>query len=44
VERVLSDLERYRRAARARAVDRYSLGPWLARHAALFDELRARHM
>lgn len=42
VEQVLSDLERYREAARARAVDRYSLGPWLARHAALFDELRAR--
>jgi glycosyltransferase involved in cell wall biosynthesis len=39
VGRVLADLPRFREAARARAVERYALGPWLDRHAALFAEL-----
>jgi glycosyltransferase involved in cell wall biosynthesis len=39
VEGVLSDLARYRQAARRRAVERFALGPWLDRHAALFAEL-----
>jgi glycosyltransferase involved in cell wall biosynthesis len=39
VSRVLSELERFRDAARRRAVERYALGPWLDRHAALFGEL-----
>jgi glycosyltransferase involved in cell wall biosynthesis len=42
VETVLADLPRYRAAARARAVERYALGPWLDRHAALFARLTAR--
>jgi glycosyltransferase involved in cell wall biosynthesis len=37
--RVLGDLPRFSAAARTRAVDRFALGPWLDRHAALFDEL-----
>jgi glycosyltransferase involved in cell wall biosynthesis len=39
MERVLSDLPRYREAARRRAVERFALGPWLDRHARLFAEL-----
>jgi glycosyltransferase involved in cell wall biosynthesis len=42
VRRVLTDLPRYAEAARARAVERFSLEPWLDRHAALFDELTRR--
>jgi glycosyltransferase involved in cell wall biosynthesis len=39
VARVLSDRPRYAAAARSRAVERFALGPWLDRHAALFEEL-----
>ena len=39
VARVLAELPRFREAARARAVARFALGPWLDRHAALFAEL-----
>ena len=39
VTRVLADLPAYRAAARARAVDRFSLEPWLDRHAELFERL-----
>jgi glycosyltransferase involved in cell wall biosynthesis len=39
VRRVLADLSRYAAAARARAVERFALEPWLERHAALFREL-----
>jgi glycosyltransferase involved in cell wall biosynthesis len=39
VERVLGDLPRYAAAARRRAVERFALGPWLDRHAEVFDEL-----
>lgn len=39
VRRVLSDLPRYAAAARARAVERFALEPWLERHAQLFREL-----
>jgi glycosyltransferase involved in cell wall biosynthesis len=39
VSRVLDDLSRYADRARSRAVDRFALGPWLDRHAALFTEL-----
>jgi len=42
VDRVLADLSRYSAAARARAVERFSLEPWLERHAALFAELVPR--
>ena len=41
VTRVLADLPTYASAARQRAVERFSLEPWLDRHAALFDELLA---
>jgi glycosyltransferase involved in cell wall biosynthesis len=37
--RVLDDLPRYGAAARARAVERFSLEPWLARHAEIFERL-----
>lgn len=37
--RVLSDLSTYSAAARLRAVERFSLEPWLERHAQLFAEL-----
>lgn len=40
--RVVRDLPRYGTAARARAVERFALGPWLNRHAALFAELLER--
>jgi hypothetical protein len=39
VDRVLADLDRFSAAARARAVERFSLGPWLDRHAELFERL-----
>jgi glycosyltransferase involved in cell wall biosynthesis len=39
VSRVLSDRQRYAEAARLRAVERFALEPWLARHAELFGEL-----
>ena len=39
MERVLSDLPRYREGARRRAVERFALPPWLDRHAALFAQL-----
>jgi glycosyltransferase involved in cell wall biosynthesis len=39
VRAVLDDLPRYSAAARQRAVERFALGPWLDRHAALFDDL-----
>jgi glycosyltransferase involved in cell wall biosynthesis len=39
VVRALEGLPRLRAAARARAVERYALGPWLDRHGALFSEL-----
>jgi glycosyltransferase involved in cell wall biosynthesis len=41
VSRVVADLPRYGAAARARAVERFALGPWLDRHAALFSDLLA---
>ncbi len=36
---VATDLDRFRTAARDRAVERFALSPWLDRHAALFAEL-----
>jgi glycosyltransferase involved in cell wall biosynthesis len=39
VIQVLRDRDTYAAAARARAVDRFALGPWLDRHTALFDQL-----
>ena len=39
VDRVLADLDRFSAAARSRAVERFSLGPWLDRHAELFERL-----
>ncbi|HUF01632.1 MAG TPA: glycosyltransferase family 4 protein [Gaiellaceae bacterium] len=42
VERVLADLERFSAAARARAVERFALEPWIERHCALFEELTRR--
>ena len=39
VFRVLAERERYSTMARTRAVERFALGPWLDRHAALFEEL-----
>ncbi len=39
VDRVLADLDRLSAAARRRAVERFSLGPWLDRHAELFARL-----
>jgi glycosyltransferase involved in cell wall biosynthesis len=36
VEHVLADLPRYAANARARAVERFALAPWLDRHAELF--------
>jgi glycosyltransferase involved in cell wall biosynthesis len=44
VDRVLADLPAYAGAARARAVGRFSLEPWLERHAELFAELTDRGM
>ncbi len=42
VERVLADREPYAQAARARVVERFSLEPWLERHAELFSKLASR--
>ena len=39
VSRVLADLPRYSAAARTRAVERFSLEPWLERHAEVFERL-----
>lgn len=39
VVRVLAELDRYAAAARSRAVERFSLGPWLDRHGELFERL-----
>jgi len=39
LERVLADLPRYATAARARAVERFALEPWLDRHAEIFERL-----
>jgi glycosyltransferase involved in cell wall biosynthesis len=39
VMRVLDDLPRYSAAARERAVERFSLGPWLDRHTEIFERL-----
>jgi glycosyltransferase involved in cell wall biosynthesis len=39
VDRVLADLDRFSAGARRRAVERFSLGPWLDRHAELFERL-----
>ena len=39
VDRVLADLPVYAAAARVRAVERFALGPWLDRHAELFEHL-----
>jgi glycosyltransferase involved in cell wall biosynthesis len=39
VDRVLAALPAYAAAARARAVERFALEPWLARHVEIFDEL-----
>jgi glycosyltransferase involved in cell wall biosynthesis len=41
VGRALADREQLSVAARRRAVERFALGPWLDRHAALFAELTA---
>jgi hypothetical protein len=41
VDRVLADLDAFSAAARRRAVERFSLGPWLDRHATLFADLAA---
>jgi glycosyltransferase involved in cell wall biosynthesis len=40
--RVLAERERYAAPARARAVERFALGPWLDRHAAVFDDVLSR--
>jgi glycosyltransferase involved in cell wall biosynthesis len=42
VERVLADLAAYSAAARARAVERFALEPWLERHRELFERLAPR--
>ena len=42
VGRVLAELPRYSAAARARAVERFSLEPWLERHAEIFELLAPR--
>jgi glycosyltransferase involved in cell wall biosynthesis len=39
VDRVLADLDGFSARARARAVERFSLEPWLDRHAELFERL-----
>ena len=41
VDAVLADRDRYAEGARRRAVERFALGDWLDRHAALFEELEA---
>jgi glycosyltransferase involved in cell wall biosynthesis len=42
VDRVLAELTSYAAAARARAVERFALEPWLDRHVELFAELVSR--
>jgi len=42
VDRVLADLDGFATAARARAVERFALEPWLDRHAELFARLAPR--
>jgi glycosyltransferase involved in cell wall biosynthesis len=42
VDRVLAERAAYAAAARARAVEHFSLEPWLDRHAALFSDLVSR--
>jgi glycosyltransferase involved in cell wall biosynthesis len=42
VRRVLAERDRYAAAARARAVERFALEPWLERHGELFRELVSR--
>jgi glycosyltransferase involved in cell wall biosynthesis len=39
LRRMLGERDRYAAAARARAVERFALGPWLERHTQLFSEL-----
>ena len=39
VRTVLASLSDFRARARARAVERFDLAPWIERHAALFSEL-----
>ena len=39
VDRVLADLDAFSAAARARAVERFAIGPWLDRHGELFESL-----
>jgi glycosyltransferase involved in cell wall biosynthesis len=42
VTRVLADLPAFGAAARGRAVERFALGPWLDRHAELFERFAPR--
>jgi glycosyltransferase involved in cell wall biosynthesis len=42
VDRVLADLRFYAAAARGRAVERFSLEPWLERHREVFERLAPR--
>ncbi len=42
VDRVLADRAGYAARARARAVERFALGPWLERHRELFERLAPR--
>jgi glycosyltransferase involved in cell wall biosynthesis len=42
VTRVVADLPRYSNAARARVVERFSLEPWLERHAEIFERFAPR--
>ena len=42
VDQVLSELGGYSARARARAVERFALEPWLERHAELFERLAPR--
>ena len=42
VDRVLADLSRYAVRARARAVEQFSLEPWLERHSVVFSDLVSR--
>ena len=41
--KVLADLQRYREAARRRAVERFALTPWLDRHARAVRRASCRH-
>jgi glycosyltransferase involved in cell wall biosynthesis len=42
VRQVLGDLPRFADAARRRAVERFSLEPWLDRHAEVFELVTSR--